>query len=93
MPNPHVRVWEEVLVIYKDVAREFKLKVADLVSIVLMYAPVLSPASIIIGLEDNYDITKEEAIKIALTLSEKVKNMVQLITEKEKEVVTHTQTT
>ncbi len=83
--NPNVRVWEEVWAVYREVAKKHGLKISDLVSIVLLYAPVFSPLSVVVGLEDNYDITREEALDIAFDLKETIENLVRLIAKAEEE--------
>jgi len=98
--NPSVRVWEEVWTVYREVAKKHGLKISDLVSIVLLYAPVFSPLSVVVGLEDNYDITREEALAIAFDLKGTIENLVSVLANfidslakaeeesKEKEVLT-----
>lgn len=68
--NPPVRVWSEVYQVYRTVAKEWGITVSDLASIVLLYTPIFAPFVIALGLEDNYDVTKEEAIDIARELRE-----------------------
>lgn len=81
--NPSVRVWEEVWAVYREVAKKHELKISDLVSIVLLYAPVFSPLSVVVGLEDNYDITRDEALEIAFDLKNAIENLVRIIIETE----------
>lgn len=79
--NPSVRVWEEVWMVYRDVAKKHGLKISDLVSIVLLYTPVFSPLSVVVGLEDNYDITRGEALEIAFDLKNAMESLVRVIVE------------
>jgi hypothetical protein len=80
--NPTVRVWEEVWAVYREVAKKHGLKLSDLVSIVLLYAPIFSPAALILGLEDNYeDVDRSEAIDIVADLKNGLENMVSIAIE------------
>jgi len=85
--NPYVRVWEDVWAIYRGIAKKHGLKISDLVSIVLMYAPVFSPLSVVVGLEDNYDISRQEALEIAFDLKDLIESVVRAAEEaREKKV-------
>jgi len=75
--NPKVRVWEEVYQVYREVAKEYGIALADLVSIVLMYTPVLAPYVIAIGIEDNFDVDRETAMEIAGELESRMKESIR----------------
>jgi len=85
--NPHVRIWEEVYNAYKNVALKHKLKISDLTSIVLLYAPVFSPLSVAVGLEDNYLMSREEALDIAYDLKEAIEKVIREKSKEEEELL------
>lgn len=76
-----MRVWEEVWAVYREVAKKYGLKISDLVSIVLLYAPILAPLALVYGLEDNYPISREAAMSIASELKDSLAEMVAIAAE------------
>ena len=55
------------------------LRVSDLVSIVLLYAPIVSPASVVLGLQDKKGLKKGDALNIAYDLKDSLKKRSQLL--------------
>jgi len=87
MGNPIVRIWDEVYTPYKVVAKKYDLKISDLMSIVLLYTPLFSPAAIMVALQDNYeDISRDEIYDIVSDLKESLEKVIELAFSEEKEV-------
>jgi len=85
--NPRVRIWSEVHHTYKTIAQKHKLSLADLASLVLLYTPIFSPYLIALALLDNYDMSRDEAIDIALELRDTIEQFCRIYLEaKETEV-------
>ena len=70
--NPRVRIWREVHEAYREVAMELGISTSDLICIVLTYAPTISPYTVAVGLEENYDLDGKTALSIVEKLRGKL---------------------
>ncbi|MEB2793172.1 MAG: hypothetical protein G5Z42_07810 [Caldisphaeraceae archaeon] len=82
--SPTVRVWKEVLDVYRKATKKNGLRVSDLVSIVLLYAPIVSPASVVLGLQDKKGLKKGDALNIAYDLKDSLEKTVTAIVDEKK---------
>ena len=82
MPDNRVRVWKEVHHVYREVAKRHGLTIADTISILLFYTPVLAPYLVAFALRDNYDdMDWDEAMEIALELRDRIESFCRIAYE------------
>jgi len=79
----NVRIWPEVHHAYKQVAEKHGLLIGDLFSIVALYTPLLSPATLVYILEEEYDMPHQQAIEVVGELRRHLEGFLKVASQAE----------
>jgi len=89
--NPWIRLWKDVYIAYRDVAKKHNLTITDLVSTILFSVTLESPLTVMAAVMDFFDIDKDKAREIAYDLYDRLFDLIEEgeveETEKEREEV------